>query len=538
MKKIIFLLFLFLFVFNTVTIHAQQVPRKLVVLEIGTGTWCGYCPGAAMGADDLVMNGHKVAVVENHNGDSFANTGSNARNSYYSISGFPTAVFDGGDRLVGGSHTNSLYGAYVPLYNAAMEQMSDFTVAISFTRDGQDITATVDVDEVGDYAGENLVVHLILTESEIAYNWQGQTHLDYVNRAMYPNQNGTPYSGGSDSIDYSFTANSNWDMEHGELVAFIQDNDTKKILQADRVFLKTPPAVENSVALLQSLEIPDVCFGGVSPQFLVKNVGANDITSMDIDYTINDGATTGTYAWSGIIAFNEYDRVTMENIGFDLLSNNTIEYTITHINSADDPDDSDNSGNGSFDESPETSNNIVHLELHTDNYGSECTWKMMDFHGNVIANGGPYGNNQTIYEDIDLEDPDCYYFQIIDQYGDGGGMINLTDDAGQVLYHSNGAYGAGYTQAFKTPNAGLDVSEAVFAHTEIYPNPVQTELKISNAMGMDMQIVDMLGREFMHKKVQQPTQVFDVSALQKGTYLLRLRALTKTKTFKIIISNH
>ena len=538
MKKIIFLLFLFVFISTTVTVNAQQVPKNFVVLEIGTGTWCTYCPGAAMGADDLVMNGHKVAVVENHNGDSFANTGSNARNSYYGISGFPTAVFDGDAQLVGGSHSNSLYGAYVPLYNAAMEEMSDFTLSISFTRDGQDVTATVTVDEVGDYAGENLVVHLILTESEIAYNWQGQTQLDYVNRAMYPDQNGTPYTGGSDSIDYTFTANANWDMEHCELVAFVQDNDTKKILQSDRVFLKTPPAVENSIAILESLEVSDVCFGGVSPQFLVKNEGANAITSMDIDYSINSGATTGTYAWTGNIAFNEYDKVTLENIGFDLLPSNTIDYTIVHVNSVDDPDASNNSGSAAFDESPETSNNIVHLELHTDNYGSECTWKIMDFHENIIASGGPYGNNQTINEDIDLENPDCYYFQIIDQYGDGGGMINLTDDDGQVLYHSNGSYGAGYTQAFKTPNAGVATSENAFTHTEIYPNPAQTELKVSNASGMDLQIIDMLGRTLLHEKMHQNSQAIDVSSLNEGAYILRLSTATQSKTFKIIIQNH
>ena len=50
---------------------AQQISRDNVLLEIGTGTWCVYCPGSAMGADDLVANGHDVVVIENHNGDSF-----------------------------------------------------------------------------------------------------------------------------------------------------------------------------------------------------------------------------------------------------------------------------------------------------------------------------------------------------------------------------------------------------------------------------------------------------------------------------------
>jgi len=49
--------------FNTYTTE-----REMVILEIGTGTWCVYCPGAQMGGEDLVNNGHSVAVVEHHGG--------------------------------------------------------------------------------------------------------------------------------------------------------------------------------------------------------------------------------------------------------------------------------------------------------------------------------------------------------------------------------------------------------------------------------------------------------------------------------------
>ena len=77
MKKILLTL-----VFTSVLLFIWAVPRNLVVVEIATGTWCPYCPGAAMGADDLIDAGQPVAIVENHNGDTFANVYSNARNSY------------------------------------------------------------------------------------------------------------------------------------------------------------------------------------------------------------------------------------------------------------------------------------------------------------------------------------------------------------------------------------------------------------------------------------------------------------------------
>ncbi len=94
MKK---LLLSTILLFAITPLIAQQVPRSMVALEIGTGTWCQYCPGAAMGADDLLENGKLVAVIENHNNtggsDPFANVYSNARNSYYGITSYPYCSF-------------------------------------------------------------------------------------------------------------------------------------------------------------------------------------------------------------------------------------------------------------------------------------------------------------------------------------------------------------------------------------------------------------------------------------------------------------
>ncbi|MBN1338774.1 MAG: hypothetical protein JXA03_05585, partial [Bacteroidales bacterium] len=192
----------FLFIFGLtvcISFTGQQVPRDKVVVEIATGTWCTYCPGAAMGADDLVANGHQVAIIENHNGDPFANTASNARNAYYAVSGYPTAKFDGILTKVGGSHTASMYSQYLPLYNQRIAIPSSFTLSINGSNTGLVYNVTVVAEKVAAYTGTNLVLQLALTESEIAYNWQGQTELNFVNRLMAPTHNGTPLNFTSES---------------------------------------------------------------------------------------------------------------------------------------------------------------------------------------------------------------------------------------------------------------------------------------------------------------------------------------------------
>lgn len=216
------------------------VPRNKVVVEIGTGTWCPYCPGAAMGADDLIDNGHDVAIIENHNGDSYANTYSNARNSYYGITGYPTAFFDGGNPSVGGSNTQSMYANYLPRVNARLAIPSHYTVNAGGGADGNTVNITVTVEKTEPDTNTNLRLHCVLTESNIQQNWQGQTHLNFVTRLMAPDQNGTVIEFGTQnvvSVPLSFTLNPNWVAGNCEVVIFLQNNSTKEILQGTKYSL-------------------------------------------------------------------------------------------------------------------------------------------------------------------------------------------------------------------------------------------------------------------------------------------------------------
>jgi hypothetical protein len=216
--------------------------REMVLLEIGTGTWCQYCPGSQMGADDLVTNGCSVAVVEYHNGDTYTNSYSNARNTYYGISGFPTAVFDGVQNFVGGDHTASMYQYYLPIYEGRKAIMSAFSVDIFGTNSGSGYNVIIKLNKLAAIppTWNNLVVHFTVTESDIPFSWQGQTEVDYAERLMVPNELGTAVdliNNTQIDIPLSFTLNSSWVTDKCQLAAFIQNLDTKEILQGDKVWV-------------------------------------------------------------------------------------------------------------------------------------------------------------------------------------------------------------------------------------------------------------------------------------------------------------
>jgi hypothetical protein len=223
-----------LFVMAITLVVAQNVPREMVALEIGTGTWCQYCPGAAMGADDLLENGCKVAVAENHNGDAFTNQYSNARNAYYSISGYPTAKFDGILTKVGGSQTSSMYSSYLPLYNNRMGVPALIDMNMTVSNTGLAYTVVVNMEKVGSLPTNSFKLRFYVTLSHIQYNWFGQNHLNFVNVLMVPDATGTTvdFTGGDiQTVILNFNMDAAWPLEDCEFIAFLQNDSGKEIMQ-------------------------------------------------------------------------------------------------------------------------------------------------------------------------------------------------------------------------------------------------------------------------------------------------------------------
>lgn len=531
-KNKILSFFVFLsFILGIQNILSQQVPKNFVVVEIGTGTWCTFCPGAAMGADDMVENGLQVAVVENHYGDSYENTGSNARNNLYNINSYPTAVFNGLNPYSGGSHTNSLYSTYLPKYNAAIAVPSDFSLEMSYTHTGSDYDVSIALDEPGDYAGTNLKVFLILTESEIAENWQGQDHLNFVNRAMYPNQNGTAYTGGQQTLDISFTANASWNLNNCELVAFVQDMTTKEILQTDKVSLLQPVGT-NNIAIMEATSA-DSC-DAVSTALKVNNLGTAEITSLSIDYSINGGAETGNIPWTGTLAFNEPTSLLLDVPVADIQASNTIEYTITQVNGTTDDDDTNNTISSSFGEAASVDDDYIKITVQTDAFGNQCTWELQDSSNEVVASGGPYGNNQTYHTELNL-DADCYTFILHDTGANGGNKFILKGTSGTLYYSLGDDYTDVITRDVRVNNVAV-VQEAAFTDVAIYPNPAQSVLHINNANGLQVRIYDLLGRNITTQKLEATEETLDMNSFVNGTYILELTDGIKSRIDKIIIA--
>ena len=228
MKK---LLLSFVFILSVMAVMSQSA-RQMVLAEDFTSTLCTYCPGCAMGMDDLLKNGKLVAVVESHsNGlgtDPYANTYSNARNSMYNVQAFPTASFDGWDQYTGGNHTTSMYNSYLPIYNNCIALTSPVDMSMVVTNSGLNYTVVVTLTKTDVITSTSNILYFFVTQSHISYNWEGQNHLEHVNRLMVPDANGTAVdftSGNVQTVTLNFAMNSSWPIVDCEFIAAFQDKD-------------------------------------------------------------------------------------------------------------------------------------------------------------------------------------------------------------------------------------------------------------------------------------------------------------------------
>jgi hypothetical protein len=219
------------FILAVITVMAQS-PRQMVLAEDFTSTLCTYCPGAANGLDDLLANGMYVAVVCSHSSgmgaDPFVNTYSTARNTLYGVSAFPSVCFDATKGYVGGAHTGSLYLQYVPLYNYCDTIPGPVTMSMNVTNTGLAYTAVITLTKTDVISSTSNMLMFFVTQSNITYNWEGQTKLQHVNRLMVPDANGTAIdftSGNTQTVTLNFTMDSSWPLKDCEFVACFQDMD-------------------------------------------------------------------------------------------------------------------------------------------------------------------------------------------------------------------------------------------------------------------------------------------------------------------------
>ncbi|MBP6977571.1 MAG: Omp28-related outer membrane protein, partial [Lentimicrobiaceae bacterium] len=385
--------------------------------------------------DSLILAGHKVAVINNHGGDTYENVYSAARNSYYSLSAYPTAKFDGVGSFAGGypcPEPYGNYGVYLPFVNDRMAVASPVVISTEFSPVGvYDYQLVVHVTKVGAIESTNLKLRVAVTESHVAQTWQCLEEVSQVNRLMVPDADGTPISfatGDEVTVNLNFAVDPSWNKENLELIVFVQNDTSKEVLQT----IKAPfPLFSRDAMLLNMEDITTAnCTGVLQPSFTLANNGAEPLTSITINYQINNDPLV-SYEWTGNIPYMSSEIIQMDPIAFTPDGNNSFLLYGTNPNGNNDQNFLNDTLLVSFPDGYVCSTYKVALTLLTDDNPGETTYGVINSSGEMIAAGGPFDAANTIVRDtFELLSTDCYKFIMYDEGCDGltgGGYYQLKE---------------------------------------------------------------------------------------------------------------
>jgi len=239
-------------------------------------------------------------------GAPFYNTDAGGRRSYYGISLYPTAIFDGTNTVVGsGSHTLDVYlsAYYTELLSPSPGALN---VLVDYDSTTRKLWVKAQVTAVDSFSNAHL--RYAIAESHIYYPWGNPEvieldSLHHVVRKMLPDYNGVAFDidlGESFVDSQTYTLPQTWNDENCYVVVFVQGDDPDTITPVFRSaksgLFPIPSPVFGDANGDGTVNVTDVVYlinylfvGGPPPHPLANGDPNSDcvINVTDIVYLIN-----------------------------------------------------------------------------------------------------------------------------------------------------------------------------------------------------------------------------------------------------------
>jgi thiol-disulfide isomerase/thioredoxin len=208
----------------------NNVQVSLVIIEEATGTWCGPCAQVAPLLDQLVEEGYPIGIVAYHASDAYENPYASARNGYYGIVAYPTLTFMGQDQI-----HNKPYEIILSYIQEYMDGETPVTLDFANVAQNQtnnSVTGKVVIENMGPINSGYMRLHVVLVENHIPESWGGLNELNFVERTMFPDENGTAIdltTLTTQEIEFEVSLDDILELDNCQIVAFVQDNFSKVI---------------------------------------------------------------------------------------------------------------------------------------------------------------------------------------------------------------------------------------------------------------------------------------------------------------------
>jgi len=552
--------------------------NKNVVIEEYTGINCGACPDGHRISEQIKNTyPNDVSVINIHTGYYAGGTGDpNYRTSFGDElfnqtggQGFPTGTVN--RHIFYGNQTAIPRFEWENYSNVILGQASYCNVALEANIDVQtrEMTINVEVYYTSNGAAENRL-NIALLQNNIEGPQAGGAiynpsqilpngHYNHMHmlRHLITGQWGdlitTTSQGTLVQRQYTYTLPNDINgvdlkLEDLTIVGFIAEGHQEIITGSEGVINFSNLQYNNNIKIISAQTNSEICNpDDLNAKVKVINYGNNTINSFTLNYFINNGQVFSTNYNITLQPFS-YVIVDIPSFVFNVQNTNilNVEAVINGVNDEDISDNNivvpnihktNNSGSGTE----------YILNLTQDRYGSETTWKIVDYNGNNIASGGPYqnltnSNTLTHSINITINNSGCYKFIIYDSLGDGingsygNGHYNMKEsNTGHTVFSGNGQFFYEETSLFEITNTN-SIDNNFLSNIKVYPNPVNGQLTIENSKNSDLFIYDLSGKKLRHfNKLPSNTKI-DLGFLPNGTYMAKFVKNRFTIRKLIIIS--
>ena len=268
---------------STMTLSGvSEVPTKRVVIEEGTGTWCGWCPRGFVAMEHMIENYHETFIgIAVHNNDPMVVA---AYDNAASFSGYPSANVDRSlkDVAVG-------LNQFVDFHNAQQREISPLAVNVTavYNDAGRKIDIEASAKFLTEITGADYRFAVVMVEDSVkgtstqwaqanfysfqsqniplvgyGFDWQAEPNpvpasrmfYNDVGRALLGGYNGVVGSIASDievdqefSHTFSYTVPNNQNPYQMRAVALVIDGSNGSILNANEIKVDVLSSVKEPV---------------------------------------------------------------------------------------------------------------------------------------------------------------------------------------------------------------------------------------------------------------------------------------------------
>lgn len=199
------------------------------------------------------------------------------------------------------------------------------------------------------------------------------------------------------------------------------------------------------------------CNGLVTPVLRIQNMGSATMSTCVVE-TWKNGLVDNSFNWIlGVPAVTgAFRQPAMPTIA--VVPGDQLEFRIISVNTQPDEVALGNILPKAVDGTSQFSNNyLVKVEVLTDNAPGETTWKIVDDLGNALAQGGPYADPGTSYEQwATLPASDCLSLRVADSGGDGmadravAGHVKVFGGGNAIITVNGDDFASSYEEGLRT----------------------------------------------------------------------------------------